>query len=115
MNPFSKSEWMTPAAVDAVSPAWIVQARTSFSLAVKNVRNPEKGRGAGDKFAAAQFRSPELRELLGCLISGALRQLRLNLRRDDARLGAQVSSGVLRHCGDRRNRVRARECGFRDV
>ncbi len=40
MKPRSKSEWMTPAATGAVSPAWIVQARTSFSPAVKYVRSP---------------------------------------------------------------------------
>ena len=35
MNPFSKSEWITPAAAGALSPRWMVQARTSFSPAVK--------------------------------------------------------------------------------
>jgi hypothetical protein len=35
MKNFSKSLWITPAAIGAVSPAWIVQARTSFSPAVK--------------------------------------------------------------------------------
>jgi predicted enzyme related to lactoylglutathione lyase len=31
MKPFSKSEWITPAASGALSPRWMVQARTSFS------------------------------------------------------------------------------------
>jgi hypothetical protein len=35
MKPRSKSVWMTPAACGAVSPTWIVQARTSFGPAVK--------------------------------------------------------------------------------
>jgi hypothetical protein len=35
MKPFSKSEWITPAAWGAVAPIGIVQARTSFSPAVK--------------------------------------------------------------------------------
>ena len=35
MKPFSKSVWITPAACGAVSPLWIVHARTSFSPAVK--------------------------------------------------------------------------------
>jgi hypothetical protein len=32
---FSKSVWITPAACGAVSPTWMVQARTSFTPAVK--------------------------------------------------------------------------------
>jgi hypothetical protein len=39
MNPFSKSVWITPAAFGAVSPMLIVQARTSFTPAVKYVCN----------------------------------------------------------------------------
>jgi hypothetical protein len=35
MKPRSKSVWITPAACGAVSPTWIVQARTSFTPAVK--------------------------------------------------------------------------------
>ena len=31
----SKSPWITPAACGAVSPTWMVQARTSFTPAVK--------------------------------------------------------------------------------
>ena len=37
MNPFSKSVWITPAACGAVLPSLTVQARTSFSPAVKYV------------------------------------------------------------------------------
>ena len=35
MNPRSKSVWITAAACGAVSPRWIVHARTSCSPAVK--------------------------------------------------------------------------------
>jgi hypothetical protein len=35
MKPRSKSPWITPAACGAVSPMWMVQARTSFTPAVK--------------------------------------------------------------------------------
>ena len=35
MNPFSKSEWIMPAAPGALIPRLKVQARTSFSPAVK--------------------------------------------------------------------------------
>ena len=35
IKPFWKSVWITPAATGAVSPLWIVQARTSFGPAVK--------------------------------------------------------------------------------
>ena len=40
MKPFSKSVWMTPAACGAFQPRLIVQARTSFSPAVKYVSSP---------------------------------------------------------------------------
>ena len=40
MKPRSKSVWMVPAAWGAVSPMWIVQARDSFSPAVRKVCRP---------------------------------------------------------------------------
>ena len=42
MKPRSKSEWITPAAAGALSPAWIVQARVSFSPVVRYVRRPRR-------------------------------------------------------------------------
>ena len=42
MNPFSKSVWMTPAALGALSPLWIVHARHSSDPAVKNVWSPSR-------------------------------------------------------------------------
>ena len=42
INPFSKSVWITPAAWGAFQPFFIVQARTSFSPAVKYVIKSSK-------------------------------------------------------------------------
>ena len=49
MKPRSKSVWMVPAALTAVAPAGMVQARTSLSLKVKKVRNAEHLVGAADQ------------------------------------------------------------------
>ena len=58
MKPFSKSEWMTPAASGAFAPMRTVQARTSFGPAVKKLCRPSRWYAAWARVSRPECSSP---------------------------------------------------------
>ena len=86
MKPRSKSEWMTPAACGAVSPAWIVHAR-DFLLARREIRAQAEQmiRCADQRADAAIRRRRGLQKLLRVL-GAEDRRVALDLRADRRRL-----------------------------
>ena len=82
MNPRAMSEWIDSAASSAVSPWRSVQARVSFSPAVKNVIRSSASRSRPATSSSAD--APPSR-IGGRLVLGELGQLRLELQVDPAR------------------------------
>ena len=75
------SEWIAPAASSAVSPSCSVQARVSFSPAVKNVIRSSASRSRRTTSSSAERAA--VAERRGLLV-GQLRELRLELQVDPA-------------------------------
>ena len=102
MKPFSKSEWMTPAACGR-GVAGVDRPGARFLLAGGEVgAQAEQVVGRADERRHARVRDAEVGEVLARLGVRQLGELGLDLRGDDDRLGAEVRLGVL---ADRRRRA----------